>query len=88
MAGRVVALVLGLVLIGCRGGQKELAGKGIVTELSVDSTLIFNGKDLDGWEITNFGPQGPVYISGDAIILGMGEGCTGVTYRKISRDEL
>lgn len=82
MAGRVVALVLGLVLIGCRGGQKELAGKGIVTELSVDSTLIFNGKDLDGWEITNFGPQGPVYISGDAIILGMGEGCTGVTYRK------
>lgn len=82
MAGRVVAIVLGLALIGCTGRQKESAVKEAKTELSVDSTLIFNGKDLDGWEITNFGPQGPVYVSGDAIILGMGEGCTGVTFRK------
>ncbi len=47
-----------------------------------DSTFIFNGRSLDGWEITNFGPQGPVYVSGDAIILGMGDGCTGVTWKK------
>jgi hypothetical protein len=47
-----------------------------------DTTLLFNGKSLDGWEITNFGPQGPVYVSGDQIILGMGEGCTGITWKK------
>lgn len=82
MAGRVVILVLGLILAGCRGGQTETAVKEVETDLSVDSTLIFNGKTLDGWEITNFGPQGPVYVSGDAIILGMGDGCTGVTWKK------
>ena len=82
MAGRVVILVLGLALIGCRSGQKEKAVESVETEISVDSTLIFNGKTLDGWEITNFGPQGPVYVSGDAIILGMGDGCTGVTLKK------
>jgi hypothetical protein len=82
MAGRVVILVLGLALIGCRSGQKEKAVESVETKISVDSTLIFNGKTLDGWEITNFGPQGPVYVSGDAIILGMGDGCTGVTLKK------
>jgi hypothetical protein len=44
--------------------------------------LLFDGKSLDGWEITNFGPQGPVYVSGDKIILGMGDGCTGITWKK------
>jgi len=47
-----------------------------------DSTYLFNGKDLDGWEITNFGPQGPVYVSGDEIILGMGDGCTGINWKR------
>ena len=36
---------------------------------------------LTGWEVTNFGPQGPVSVSGDQIILGMGEGCTGITWK-------
>ncbi|MBE3084634.1 MAG: hypothetical protein IMZ64_00270, partial [Bacteroidetes bacterium] len=40
--------------------------------------LLFDGKSLQGWEITNFGPQGPVYVSGGEIILGMGDGCTGI----------
>ncbi len=31
--------------------------------------------------MTDFGPQGPVYISGDQIVLGMGEGCTGITWK-------
>jgi len=82
MTIRLLVLILGLTLTGCRGGQKEKAVGRVETELSVDSTLIFNGKTLDGWEITNFGPQGPVYVSGDAIILGMGDGCTGVTWKK------
>ena len=47
-----------------------------------DSNSIFDGKTLEGWEITNFGPQGPVYVSGGQIILGMGDGCTGITWKK------
>ncbi len=41
---------------------------------------MFDGKSLEEWEITNFGPQGPVSVSGGEIILGMGEGCTGITW--------
>lgn len=82
MAGRVVVLVLILAFPSCRGGQKEKVVERVETELSVDSTFIFNGKTLDGWEVTNFGPQGPVYVSGDEIILGMGDGCTGITWKK------
>jgi hypothetical protein len=46
-----------------------------------ESSLLFNGRTLDGWEITNFGPQGPVSVSGDQIMLGAGDGCTGITWK-------
>jgi hypothetical protein len=46
-----------------------------------DNCFLFDGKTLNGWEITNFGPQGPVYVSGDEIILSMGDGCTGITWK-------
>jgi hypothetical protein len=41
---------------------------------------LFNGHTLEGWEITNFGPQGPVTVRDSAIILNFGDGATGVTY--------
>jgi len=63
---------------GKTSGKKETA---VINEIS-DTTLLFDGKSLDGWEITNFGPQGPVYVSGGEIILGMGDGCTGITWKK------
>ena len=82
MARRVVAFFVVLSLISCKSGQKEQKiSQGETTEMP-DSTLIFDGKSLGGWEITNFGPQGPVYISGGEIILGMGDGCTGITWKR------
>lgn len=42
--------------------------------------LLFDGKTLDGWGITNFGAQGPVQATEGEIVLGMGDGCTGVTW--------
>jgi Domain of Unknown Function (DUF1080) len=76
-------ILIHLVLIpGCSDGKsstkKDLSKKNEI----LDSSLLFDGKSLDGWEITNFGPQGPVYVSGDEIILGMGDGCTGITWKK------
>ena len=41
---------------------------------------LFNGHNLDGWEITNFGPQGPVNVRDSSIILNFGDGATGITW--------
>ncbi len=43
---------------------------------------LFDGQSLTGWEITNFGPQGPVRVSDGTIVLGMGDGCTGITWKQ------
>lgn len=41
---------------------------------------LFDGKTLNGWEITNFGTQGPVQVSDESIVLAMGDGLTGITW--------
>ncbi|MFO7923153.1 MAG: DUF1080 domain-containing protein [Bacteroidales bacterium] len=43
---------------------------------------LFNGHTLDGWEITSFGPQGPVSVGDSSIILTFGDGATGITWEK------
>jgi hypothetical protein len=84
MARRVVVFLSLLVLAGCKGRSALQENVKVVEINRTDSTYIFDGKSLDGWEITNFGPQGPVSVSGGEIILGQGDGCTGITYtRKI-----
>ena len=81
MAARVVVFSLIILLTGCNSGPK---GKGEIYNNSPsigEVTLNFDGTFLTGWEVTNFGPQGPVSVSGDQIILGMGDGCTGITWK-------
>lgn len=73
-------LILTVFLAGCRQKPSASEGKKQISETK-DSSFLFNGYNLDGWEIANFGPQGPVYVSGDAVILGMGDGCTGITWK-------
>lgn len=62
--------------------KKEEAKKTVQTEnLEKPAyTLLFDGQTLNNWEVTNFGPQGPVDVSGGKIVLGMGDGCTGVNW--------
>jgi hypothetical protein len=81
MAGRVLAFLTLILILSCRNGQKEQKLIRMEDSEKSDSSFIFNGRSLDGWEITNFGPQGPVYVSGGEIILGMGDGCTGITWK-------
>ena len=82
----VIIILIASALCCCTGGKnKEKVTRDIdpVAEIQAfDSTFLFNGKTLEGWEITNFGPQGPVYVSGNEIILVMGDGCTGITWKK------
>jgi len=82
MVSRLSAIVCVslLLLAGCRHNA-HVKSVGIDCSEVKDSTYLFNGHSLDGWEITNFGPQGPVYVSNDEIILGMGDGCTGITWK-------
>jgi len=84
-SGMLILIIAVFVMAGCSGRPgkvKSMDQKPAPNVPLKDSSYLFNGVSLDGWEITNFGPQGPVYVSGDEIILGMGDGCTGVTYRK------
>lgn len=82
------ALLTVLLVTGCTGRKSDRKEQKVakvelsVPQLEKDSSLLFNGTTLDGWDITNFGPQGTVYVSGGKIILGMGEGCTGITWNK------
>lgn len=70
------------LLVYCSGTGRTSAKQENHVVSVKDSSYLFNGVSLDGWEITNFGPQGPVYVSGDEIILDMGDGCTGITWEK------
>lgn len=47
-----------------------------------DKNALFDGKTLEGWEITQFGTQGPVYVSDGKIVMNYGDGCTGITWTK------
>jgi hypothetical protein len=81
MASRVVVFFLIILFTGCNAGPKEKKEIHGNSAAIGDITMDFDGKSLTGWEVTNFGPQGPVYVSGGEIILGMGEGCTGITWK-------
>jgi hypothetical protein len=63
---------------GCR--SKDKLSKRAEIFHARDSGYLFDGNSLKGWEITNFGTQGDVYVSGDKIVIGMGDGCTGITW--------
>lgn len=80
----IFILITFFALVRCTGNRsrdKDVSSPQASTSEEKDSTYLFNGKTLEGWEVTDFGPQGPVSISGDQIVLGMGEGCTGVTWK-------
>ena len=46
------------------------------------ATSLFNGKSLGGWKPTKFGGEGKVEVKKEQIILGTGEGLTGVTWTR------
>jgi 3-keto-disaccharide hydrolase len=41
---------------------------------------LFDGKTLSGWKASGFGAQGKVEVKDERIVIGFGEGCSGVTY--------
>jgi len=76
-----LCLIFLFAFTGCHGRKNPESILADSSSEGKDSTFLFNGRDLGGWEITEFGPQGPVYVSAESIVLGMGDGCTGVTWK-------
>jgi hypothetical protein len=80
-----VLLVAALLIVACSGNKSQKKIQKVVTPVElnkVDGTYLFDGNILDGWEVTQFGPQGPVDVYDGKIIMNYGDGCTGVTYKK------
>ena len=72
-----IALVLQCNNFSNQAKQKEKATENNIQ--ANDKNSIFDGETLNGWEITQFGTQGPVYISDGKVVLDYGDGCTGIT---------
>lgn len=76
-------LCLGLFSCSSRSSQDHKTTKPeIQQEIPNNATALFNGQSLDGWEVSNFGTQGPVSVSSGKIIINMGDGCSGITCTK------
>ena len=81
----VLFFIFIIFLGGCFGNKKQQEKtEHIEQELSytIDENSLFDGKTLNGWEITQYGPQGPVDVYDGKIILNYGDGCTGITWAK------
>lgn len=74
-------ILSGLILqFACSNTRNKNSEVDKQEELPAGWVSLFDGETLEGWEVTQFGPQGPVKVSDGKLVLGMGDGCTGVTY--------
>lgn len=73
-----------IIFVNCSDNtnKKETKITAIQETKISDPNSLFDGQTLEGWEITEYGTQGPVSVSDGKIILNYGDGCTGVTWQK------
>lgn len=79
-----ISLFVVVLLVGCNPEKKkqktlkETSSSGF--EAPEGGRLLFNGKTLDGWDVTKFGTEGPVMVSEGKIVINMGDGASGITW--------
>lgn len=76
-------LLLCLILFSCsskKNQNQKTANSTVQQEIPEGAVALFDGQSLNGWEVTNFGPQGPVRVTSGKIIINMGDGCSGINY--------
>lgn len=77
----LVIVAIALLSLSCNTrSSKKGSGEKIKIVVPEGWESLFDGASLEGWEVTSFGTEGPVNVSEGKIILGMGDGCTGVTW--------
>lgn len=81
-----VFLVSILILTSCSSEKKKTVQveKSISTSFEVPEggQLLFDGKTLDGWSITNFGTEGVIEAYDGKIVINYGDGASGITWQK------
>ncbi len=65
-----------LAILSCTTGEPS-----IQKPLPSGAESLFDGKSLEGWEITDFGGQGRVSIRDGAVVLDYGDTLTGITWK-------
>jgi hypothetical protein len=58
-----------------------LGGQLAAQEKAVEGNLLFDGKSLAGWKVTDFGGEGEVKVEDGQIIMRMGQPLTGITIK-------
>jgi hypothetical protein len=81
MYNRIVIIILAVIISGCSGKSPVRKDVKVDHVTLSEIPVLFDGRPVTGWIATNFGPQGPVSVSDRDIILGMGDGCTGITWQ-------
>lgn len=73
-----------VILLGLygMGGVSALAEEGNGKEEEKGWISLFNGKDLDGWKIPQFGGEGEVTVENGCMKIGMGVMISGAVYTK------
>lgn len=75
-----------LFIISCSSEKKKentkVETEVVLFEAPEGGRVLFGGKNLDGWEITNFGTQGPVEAYDGKIVINYGDGASGITWTK------
>lgn len=77
LLGGLMAVSLASVAVGAEA-QKSTPEQSKADPYAWKS--LFDGKTLQGWKAPKFGGEGEVSVKDGMIILGLGEGITGVTY--------
>ncbi len=60
---------------------KDAAGKDAPAKKDDKVLSLFNGKNLDGWEISNFGGEGEVTVEEGLLLIDFGADLSGVTWK-------
>ncbi len=72
-----------LALLFCLGSAASLAADPPEIRLAVqEEKSLFDGRTLQGWQVTDFAGHGEVRVEGGKILLGMGAALTGMTWAK------
>jgi len=80
MKTKYLLIVILFVFVACSHARQKQNNTLEETEQVIprNATSLFDGETLEGWEVTNFGTQGVVRVSGGKIIINMGDGCSGI----------
>jgi hypothetical protein len=75
----VVSLLLLLIIQCCGCAQSRDETKPALAETqTVESEALFDGKSLDGWELTSFGGEGDCEVKDGAIVMASGDPLTAI----------